>query len=146
LSKLGRGNISRHVDELINAPGSPEDAFFGKWCLELFKEVVTRLRERGENREIIMSIPLADSKAVRIEYPKNIKRLSRTFEPPSIYLHMQRDFLIQADEEYRKLLVEAPDLVILFRSWRGHEAAAKGWEFSNCVFLWNSVAAADGDQ
>lgn len=131
----GGGTASIRLDQVpgFDAPDGGTGAY-----VDLLSELAQERALTENGATIIMAIPVSVTEEICTLGPASLDFESDDDDCPTVYRHHGDDFLIEADEEYRKVIPTGSDLNALFRSWRDAQAAEHGWEFNNFVFLWTS--------
>lgn len=131
-------NPSFDIEDGYSILGTPQEECTVLTYLKLLRETDSHLLELGDVRVPILAIPLFASDFIVVDSSEDIvgREIDR-FEVPVAYLHSSYEFLIEADEEYRKSIPLAGRANAIFRSWRSKEGTERNWEFNNTLFLWS---------
>jgi hypothetical protein len=134
-------SVGRHLDEILDAPVVASN--YGAWCARMFVAVVGRVRRSGDQRTVVVVIPVSATEALLADRSVGVGDVVTEGTPATVYLLGTDDVFAGASEEYRRT-IPLPDLDqsmhAVFRSWRSAEAEAHGWEFSNDIYLWSTFA------
>ncbi|MEA3028883.1 MAG: hypothetical protein QOJ53_567 [Sphingomonadales bacterium] len=133
LHSQGGGTASIRLDQLAGLEGRVRDT---RGYVDLLSGLAHKLELAGDTRTAVMAIPVSVTEKICTQGPTSIEFEGDASDSPTVYLYDGEDFLIDADEEYRKIVPTGSDLRAIFRSWRDAQAAEDGWEFNNFVFVW----------
>ena len=102
----------------------------------VYHDIRRVLHQCGDDRTLLLVLPLPSTNQAQVTPPLTLDIKLDPMVSASFYLRIDNNFLIEAEEEYRKYILYDPSLKILFRSWRDCLAAEKDWEFNNDMFVW----------
>ena len=135
---FGDGNVSRHLDELLES-GNSDLENKGSY-LSIFLEAVELIRASGDLRTAIWVVSLPATDNLEIAAVLDAEEVLATAENSTFYLFHGSDIFIDAHQEYRvkvRISTSYGDIRVVYRSWRSDEAEKNGWEFNNDVYLWS---------
>jgi len=135
LLSQGSETPSIRVDQVKGLESAVRDV---RECVDLLSTLAGAVEHSGDTRTVVMAIPIAVTTEISLAAPTGMEFDYDPTDAPTVYLYPGEDFLIDADEEYRKVVSTGSHLHALFRSWRDALEAEHGWEFNNYVLLWYS--------
>lgn len=103
--------------------------------VEMLMKVGRRFQKINDDRNLLLVVVMEPTDYVSITYPKSNDFSLEINCPAIFYLNPSETFLIDADEEYRKIISIHKRINVLYRSWRSKEFSDNGWEFANDIFV-----------
>lgn len=127
--------------DLDDIPDGLEELRANYDIVSFAERIRAKLDNEGDARKLILAFPMEATRHLTIEIPSGIDIDQIAESLATIYLHGSDDFLIEANEEYRRV-IKRNGVNAIFRSWRTAEGAKHDWEYENCIFLWMNARTA----